>query len=163
MVGPLGTPFMRMALLISILYCFLGYSSGFQVAPAFRKQRNRQIPFDVTLVDSVRSSLVASSYSSGNNNGMCMSGVALRNRKEGSDKSLSLYPQSANSDASKTQSRSPLFEHYHSEFRLLSASKSNDDDKSPSPGKIRSFISKVFKSLTSPVVSSLLTALLAVL
>ena len=126
MVGPLGTPFMRMALLIYILYCFLGYSSGFQVAPAFRKQRNRQIPFDVTIVDSVRSSLVAPShYSSGNNNGMCMSGVALRNRKEGSDKSLSLYPQSADSDASKSQSRSPLFEHYHSEFRLLFASKSN--------------------------------------
>jgi len=155
MSRPLETSYMRMALLIYVLYCFPGFSSGFQVVPAFKKQRNRQISFDLTEVNSVRSLLVAPSHaSSGNNNGVCMSGVALRNRKEGSDNSLCLYPQSADNDVFKSQSRSQLFEHYHSEFRLLFvqfASKTNNDDTSPSSGKLRSFISKVFKRLTSPV------------
>lgn len=151
----------RAALLIFIIYCSLTCSSGFQVVPAFRKQRNRrQLPFDVEVNSSIRrrTSLAPLSPIQGNNNAICMSGLALRNRKGTcSDYSLNLYRQSVN-DVLEPQ-RSPLFEHYHSEFRLMLSSSSDDDDnKSPSSGKLRSFISKVFKSLVSPVVSFTLIA-----
>lgn len=133
-----------MVLLMFILSCFLGRSCGFQVPPtSFRKRKHRHtLPHHD--VYSARSSFVPLTAQESKDT-MCLSSTALQGTKS--------YGHVFDWDVSK-ELRSTLVQYTGTDSVRLYASSNDDKDQSPSPGKIRSFISKIFKRISSPVVSS---------
>lgn len=130
----------RIALLVFVLSCFIGRSCGFQVSPAFRKRnKNHKLP-----LDAANAPFLALVHDS--NDAACMSSTALRTIRESSASPFSQHQFESRNVHNSLQS--PLFR--HSEFRLYAGS-SDDDDSPTTSGKLRSFVSKVFKAFARPV------------
>lgn len=117
----------RIALLVFILSCFVGRSYGFEVSPPAFRSKRRNLPAFVKPFPSSHQS----------NDGTCASSLVLANIRGSSLRPLNLFRQPFDYDV------------YHLPLFRLDAAPSDDDDKSTSSSKIRSFVSKLFKALTS--------------
>lgn len=147
-IMPLQASLLRRTVMVAYIFCcFIWQACGFQFSPAFRKRRNHQIPAGakVALPRDFHSRVASLSPS--------FPSVSAT-RTDRSYSSRHLQSQRYPFDVEVFRSRdSPLFRRAtDSEYRLKAAS--NDNDDSSISNKIRSFISKLFNKLASPVVSA---------